>query len=433
MQPLTVGILGMVIMVALTLVGLPLPITFFVTGFMGMMVLKGWSATLVLLERIPYSGLADFNWSVIPMFILLGVLLFECGLGAEIFTALKRWVGHVAGGLAAATTGACALLGTMTGSNIALTVLMCKTAYPEMRKNNYDSALSLAVCFSAGTVAILIPPSTTIVTYAIITNQSVAECLLAGFIPGFLSMAVFAAMLLIRARLNPTLGPPTPAATWKERVVDLRYLAPPAIMMIVIIGGMYLGIFTATEAGAVSCLVAFLIAIVLKRLTWTVLKKTIWETARLSIMALLMLLTILGFYSLFLNITFLPNAIVGLALGIPSPWLTLGVIYVILFALGCFAGSPMGLVTLPLLTPVVAQIGFSPVWFLITMVLMMEVAQITPPVAIGVFIAQGMVKEVPLQKAFGAAWWFIICQMLCLVLFIVFPQIVTFLPNTMKG
>lgn len=204
-------------------------------------------------------------------------------------------------------------------------------------------------------------------------------------------------------------------------------------MMIVIIGGMYLGIFTATEAGGVACLIAFLIAIILRRLSWNVMKQTIWETTRLSIMALVMLMTILGFYSLFLNITFLPNAIVGLAMGISSPWVTMAVIYAILFALGCFAGSPMGLVTLPLLTPVVIKLGFSPVWFLITMVLMMEVAQITPPVAIGVFVAQGMVKEVTLEKAFGAAWWFIVCQVLTLVLFIAFPQIVTFLPNTMKA
>ena len=203
-------------------------------------------------------------------------------------------------------------------------------------------------------------------------------------------------------------------------------------MMITIIGGMYFGVFTATEAAGVATLVAFIIVISMKRLNWTRLKPILFETVRLTVMLTIMLLSIRGFYSIFLNITWLPVSIAELAFKMPSPWLVLFAMYAICFILGMVTGSPMGLVIVPLFAPVVEQLGFSPIWFIITIIKTMEMGAITPPIAIGVFVSQGLIKEVPLDKAFGAVWWFVLCDVFTLVLFIAFPQIVMFLPNTMR-
>jgi len=432
-DPIILGILGIILMVVLVVVGLPLPITFFLMGFMGVVLLKGWSQALGLLERVPYTELSDFSFSVIPLFIVLGIVLFQCGVGEEIFRALQRWLGQFPGGLAAAVCGACALLGTITGSAAASTILMAKVAYPEMKKVNYDPVFSLAVCAASGTVAMLIPPSTALVIYAIITEQSVAQLLLAGFIPGFLSMAIYAAMILIRVRFDPALGPPSSATPWRDRFVDLRYLLPAVIMMATIIGGLYFGVFTATEAGGIAALVSFIIVLALRRLTWARFKATIYETLQLTILVALMLMMIRGFYNLFLNITWLPAAIADMALEMPSPWLVLTAMYLICFIFGMLTGGPMGYVIVPLFTPVVESLGFNPVWFIITIVKMMETGAITPPVAFSAFIVQGIVREVPLGKLFKAVWWFVLCDMFTLGLFIAFPKIVMFLPDTMRA
>ena len=432
MEPIVLGAVGLILMLVLQFAGVPVPVMFFLLGFFGTLLLKGWVPALNLLERAPYTQLADFNFSVIPLFLMLSMVLFECGVGEEIYRGMQRWLGHFRGGMGAATSGACAFLGTMTGSGPAATVLMAKVAYPEMRKINYDPALSLCVCASSATIAMMIPPSTGLVIYAVITEQSVAQCLLAGFIPGFLSMAIYAAMILIRARFNPSLGPPAPVASWRDRFAGLRYLMPAVIMMLTIIGGLYFGVFTATEAGGVATMVAFITVIAMKRLTWARFKSTIYETLRLSVMLALILLTIRGFYLLFLNVSWITVTIAELALGIPSPWLALFAMFAITFLLGMFVGSPLALIILPLFTPVAEQLGFSPVWFIITIVKMTETGFITPPVAPGIFIAQGIIREVSLEKAYRAVWWFVLCDMITLALFIAFPQIVMFLPDTMR-
>jgi len=428
-----VGIVGMVLMIALLFAGLPLPITFFVIGFFGIFLIRGWEATLGIVKECPYLVVANFQWSLIPMFILLSVVLFECGVGGEMFAALRAWLGHFRGGMAAATSAACAFLGTVTGSAPAATILMCKTAYPEMRKINYEPGLSLAVCAAAGTVAILIPPSTQLVIFAIVTEQSIGECLLAGFIPGFLSMAIYMAMILTRARFKPSLGPAAPAAPWRRRFIELRYLLPAVIMMLTIVGGIYTGVFTATEAGGMAAFVSFITVLAMRRLTWTRLRAILYETMRLSVMIVLLLVGIMGFFNRFLNVSWLPITMAELALGLPSPWIALAAMFIICFFLGMIIGSPLGIVILPLFVPVVEQLGFSPVWFIIIMVKLTEIGFITPPVAGNVFIAQSMIKEVPLGKAYQAAWWFVLCELFATGLFVAFPQIVMFLPDTMRA
>ena len=392
MDPNVMGITGLLGSVVLIFLGIPVPVAMFVLGFFGTLLLKGWMPASMMVERAVWSGLADFNWSVVPLFILLSIVVSECGIGENIFRAMQRWIGHVHGGMAAATSAACAFLGCITGVGPAAIALMAKVAYPEMRKVGYDGPLSLAACAAPATIATMIPPSTALVIYAIITEQSVGQVLLGGFIPGFLSMGIFMVMLLIRGRLQPRLMPASPVATWRDRLIDLRYLIPPLIMLLTIVGGLYFGIFTATEAAGAAALIAFIIVFAMRRLNMAAFKASIYETLRFSVLILLILLTIRMFFNVFLNLTWVTVNIAEFAMGMPSPWLTMAAIFVICFILGMFVGSPLAYVTLPLFTPVVAELGFEPIWFIIVMTKLTEVGFLTPPIAPGLFIAQGIIR-----------------------------------------
>ena len=427
------GIVGLIVMLVLLTLGIPLPVVFCLLGFMGMLLIRGWDITVRFLGVSIWQNVGGFEWSVIPLFTMMGIIVFVTGIGAEIFYSLRQWMGHFAGGVAAATSAACALIGTMTGSGFATAALMAKVAYPEMRKYNYQPALALATAASSATVAMLIPPSIMLVVYAVLAEVSIGRTLMAGVIPGFVSMGIYMTMIIIRVRLKPSLGPPLPPAPWRERFVSLKYLIPSVILMVTIIGGIYFGIFTATEAAGMGAVITFLIAIGLRRLNWDKIKKIIFQTVTLTVMIMTMIMTARGFYTRFLNLTQVTTAFAQLALGFPSPWITLFLIFVIMFVFGMFIGGPLAYVTIPLFAPIVRELGFSMVWFLITIMKMTETGAITPPVCMSVFIAQSIVREVPIGDAYKAVWWFVLCDMLAMGLFIAFPKMVTWLPDTMWG
>jgi len=435
LDPIILGIIGLVLLLAFIFLGINLPLSFFLIGYFGIVALVGWETAWVFIESIPFFALESFNWTVIPLFVLMGMIVFECRIGEEIFNAVRQWLGHLPGGIAAATSGACAFLGTMTGSAGASAALMSKLAYPEMTKYNYDKPLSLATCAASSTAAMMIPPSTTIVVYAILAAESIGACLLGGLIPGFLSMGIYMVMILIRIRLKPSLGPPLSSAPWRKRLVALRYLMPAVIMMVTISGGIYFGVFTATEAGGMGALMSIIIVVSMKRLTWVRIKTIIFESAKFIVLIMLMIMTITGFYSRFLNMTGITSAIAEMALSFPSPWITLALIFAVTFFFGMFVGTTLAWVTIPLFAPVVSAMDFSLVWFVILMIKLAETGGITPPVCLSLFIAHGIVggsEEVDMGKAYRAVWWFILCDVFTLALMVFIPQIVLFLPNSMR-
>jgi tripartite ATP-independent transporter DctM subunit len=277
-DPLILGILGLVFLVVFIFLGVNLPLTFFVIGFFGIVLIKGWSVAFVLTKGIPFILLSSFNWSVIPLFVFMGMIIFQCKIGQEIFHAVRQWLGQLPGGIAAATSGACAIIGTMTGSGAATAALMAKVAYPEMVKYNYDKAFSLATCAASSTAAMMVPPSIQIVVMAILAQVSIGSALLAGFIPGFLSMGIYMVMILIRVQFNPEIGPKLPSVPWKERFISLRYLIPAFAMILIITGGIYFGVFTATEAGGMGAVASLIVAGAMGRLNWARIKAMVYET-----------------------------------------------------------------------------------------------------------------------------------------------------------
>jgi len=432
MDDIILGVLGLVLLLVFIFMGMNLALCFFIIGFFGVWLIKGSTVAFTLVQSIPFIALESYNWSVIPLFIFMGIIVFEARIGGDIFYAVRLWMGHFAGGIAAATSGACALIGTMTGSGAATAALMSKVAYPEMVKYNYDKTFSLQTCAASSTAAMMVPPSIAIVVYAILAEVSIGKALLGGFIPGFMSMGIYMIMIFLRVRANPKLGPKLPAAPWKDRFVSLRFLVPAVVMMMSITGGIYFGVFTATEAGGMGSLIAIIVALSMRRLSWAKLRSTFSQTIQFTVMVMMIIFTITGYYTQFLNISGITGVVADLAISFPSPWITLGLIFLVTFIFGMFIGTTLAYITIPLFAPVVASMGFDLVWFVIVMIKMAETGSITPPVCLSLFIAQGIVKEVDMGQVFKTIWWFVGCDLLTLALMVGIPQIVLFLPNSMR-
>ena len=433
MEPLYIGIIGVVVCLILIFLGLPIPVSTTAIGILGIFWLKGETVAVMITWLFSFYTLDSFTLSVVPLFILMGLILFECGVGAEIFTAMRQWVGHFRGGLAIATTAASAALGTCTGSSQATAAVMAKIAYPEMRRYGYQPDLSLGVVAASGTIAAMIPPSITIVLFGVMAQLRVGPVLIAGFIGGLVSALIYAVMIIGRVTLNPSLAPPLPAAPWRSRLIGLRYLIPPIVMFIIIIGGMYFGVFSPTEAGGMAAFMAFVIALVLKRLTWSRLKEALLETCRITLLVMVMFIGI-TFLTRFLIYTGVLIAFVNLALSFPSPLITLALMLGTYLILGMFLGTlGMLMITTPIFVPAIMALGYSPIWFGIVAIKMCEIAWITPPVALNVYITQTVTGELSLERVFKSILPFLACDIITLALFIAFPQIILFLPNLMKG
>ena len=432
MDPVFLGIAGMVLFLALMAVGVPIAIASFMVGLGGIFLLMGQQVALTTISSYTYT-IVDFNMASIPLFIIMGLFFSVCGVGEEMFGALRKWFGHLPGGLAVCTAGFCAVFGTCTGSSVATTAIMAKLAYPEMRRHKYDRSLAFGVVSASGTLASLIPPSFIIVIYAVMAEQSIGKVLIAGFIPGIISTVIYAAMIVLRVIRNPSLGRPLSQASWKERMNSLRYFIPALVMFAIIVGGIYRGVFTATEAGGMGAMAAFFIVLIARRLNSLRLWEIISETARLTVMVMLILIGV-EFLTKFLTYCGLTTAFARLALQFPSPAMTLLLMFFIYLILGMFIGpAGMMMITTPIFVPVIMELGYSPIWFGIITIKVNEVGMITPPIATNVFVAQGMLgsKEISLEHAFRAILPFLACDVFTIVLFLAFPQIVTFLPNMM--
>ena len=431
MEPLAIGIIGVVICFALIFLGAPIPVATIAVSVVGVFWLYDAHVLGVVLKLFGYTLVADFSLSVIPLFVLMGLILFYCGVGEEIFTAVRNWVGHFRGGLAIATTAACAAFGTCTGSSQATAAIMAKIAYPEMRKAGYQPELAFGVVAASGTIAAMIPPSITIVLYGVIARLGVGKVLIAGFTGGIVSALIYMVMIVGRVMLNPSLASSLSPPPWRPRLISLRYLVPPIIMFLILIGGMYIGVFTPTEAGGMAAVVAFMVALATRRLTWARLRESLLETIQVTLMVLILFVGIV-FFTRFLCYSRVIIAFVNLALSFPSPLITLVLMFAIYVILGMFLGTlGMLMITTPVFLPAAVALGYDPIWFGIIAIKMCEIAWITPPVALNVYVAQALIKELPLERAFKAVIPFLVCDILTLILFIAFPQVILFLPNMM--
>lgn len=430
---LATGLLFVGLMLLLMFLRMPIAYCMAITGLQGLWYLKGIASTLPLVGMGPWMAASEWNFAVIPAFILMGMFAFYSGISKDLFDSGYKWLGHQPGGLALTTITACGGFAAICGCSTTTAATMSTIALPEMRRFNYKDSLSASTIAAGGTLGILIPPSIGFMIYGVMTEQSIGELFMAGFIPGLLLMALFLSSIYVRCKINPALGPCGPAFTLKQKIRGLRNTWQMLLLFMVVIGGLYFGVFGPNEAGAVGAIGALLIGLMSRRLSWEKIKLSLLATGELTAMIfmILMCVKVLSYFIALTKIPFLlPNLIVSYSL---SPYWILLLILVLYLILGCLMNIiPMMILTLPIIYPAVIQAGFDPIWFGVMMVIMMEMGQITPPVGINVFVISGCAPDIPMVKIFKGVIPFILMQIFMMIVLTIFPQIATFLPNLMK-
>jgi tripartite ATP-independent transporter DctM subunit len=432
MTPTLAGIAGIAALLALLALRMPIGLAMALVGAIGIAALNSPEAALTVLGSYPYSYAAVHALSVIPLFVLMGNFALVSGMSSDLFAAAYAWIGHRRGGLASATILACAGFAGLSGSSVASAITMGRVALPEMRRYDYDPRLATGVVAAGGTLGILIPPSTVLVIYAILTEQSIGKLFLAGFLPGVLLTALFVLTVTVVCAFRPAFGPPGERRALPERIAALKRAGAFFIVVIATIGGMYAGVFTVTEASAVGAGLTLAHALWRRRLTWANLSDSLLQTVRTTAMVFLILIGA-HIFSPFLALSRIPvdlaNALV--ALGLPS-LAVLGVILVAYILLGMFLeGFAILVLTVPIVFPIVTALGLDPVWFGIFMVIVLEMGLISPPVGINVFVVKGVAENVPMGRIFAGILPFWLAMVACVLILVAFPQIALVLPNSM--
>jgi C4-dicarboxylate transporter DctM subunit len=433
-SPEIIGLLGFAAMFLLLALGIHIGVTLAVIGFIGCGVMLGFSRSLSLLVTTPYYVVASYSFIVLPMFILMGELAFQGGIGVLLYKAASKWMGRLHGGLAMATTAASAALGAITGSSLAAAATFGKMAIPEMRRHKYSEKLSAGVVAASGTLAVMIPPSGIMVLYTILAPVSLGKLMIAGVIPGFISAAIYMVMIYIRVRLNPQLGPKsTEVVSWKERFSSIRWLTPVAVVMIAMLGGIYMGIFSPIEAGSVGAFVVFVVVLARRSVSPSMLITSLANTIRASSMIGLVIVGAMVF-GRFLMLTGLPDALSAFISGLAIPPVgVLTVILLIYIVLGCIMDVPaMIVITVPIFYPVLHGLGLDDIWVAILVIKIVEIAAITPPIGLNVYVLKGVIGDVvSVGDIFRGIIPFFVMDVLTLALLVLVPQIALWLPSTM--
>jgi C4-dicarboxylate transporter DctM subunit len=427
-----IGLIGIVILVFLLLffrmwIGLAMALV----GSLGILYLQGFKQTFGVMGTVPYETVAYYPMAALPLFVLMGVIVGNTSIGEDLYYAVYKWIGSLRGGLASATVLACAVFSAITGSSATGTVLMSKVALPQMRRYNYDDAMACGCIASAGTMGILIPPSMGFILYGLLTEQSIGKLFIAGFLPGILLTIFMILAITIITVFRPEAGPAGPRATFREKAISLKRVWHVLILFLLVLGGIYGGIFTPTEAGAIGAFGAFVIVVITRQLTGKIFLDILKESMTTSAMIFLIIVGAFIFMK-FLGISKLPFALVEIIeqLQVSKYIIFIGIILLYII-LGMFLEIYSAVTfTIPIIYPVILALGFDPIWFGVITVLVIEMGLITPPVGINVFILGGM-TGIPLDTIFRGIVPFFIAIIICLFLLTVFPGIALFLPRTM--
>lgn len=432
MSPVLVGILGVILLLILFMLRMQVGMSMLIVGFLGFAYLSNTSASLTLLGMVPYATAGAYGLSVIPLFILMGMFLSYGGLGKDIFDAANTWVRHIKGGMAMATIAAIAVWSAISGSATATAASLGSVVLPEMKRHNYNDALATACVAAGGTMDILIPPSSVLVLYGLLTEESIGKLLIAGILPGLLLAALFAVVILIWVNHDPTAAPIQPAAPFKEKIRSLKPIWAVIVIFLMVMGGIYKGFFTPTEAAAVGAFVSLIVSLVSKRFSRSAMIGAMEEAASTTAMLFLILIGAIIF-SRFLAVTTIPYRLTGFIAGLDvSRYVIIGIIGAALIFLGCFIeGLSLMVLTVPILYPLIIDLGFDGIWFGVFLVTLLNIGMVTPPVGINVYVTAGVAKGVPLMTIFKGVTPFWFSMIFCAILLVAFPGIATWLVSFM--
>jgi len=429
----TEALVGFAAVFVLALLRIPLAFAMGAVGFVGLGLLRGWAPTMANAAQVVYDTGFAYTLSVVPLFILMGNFVARAGLAHELFRAAYTFIGHFRGGLAHATVIACAGFGAICGSSIATAATMAKVAYPPMQKLGYSNYLSTGVIAAGGTLGIMIPPSTIMVIYGIVTETSIGKLFAAGVIPGLMTAAMLMCGVAWITWRDPAAGPAGERTAWPERVKALRDIWGVALLVVVVLGGIYGGVFTATEGAGIGASGAFFFALARRALTLKVLFEVLVESARTTAMLFTILIAAMLFSS-FVNFTSMPADLKDWILhqGL-SPLMVVAAMMVIYVLLGTIMEElSMVLLTIPVFFPIVTGLGFDPVWFGVLIVLVVQIGLISPPVGMNLFVLNSLLKGVTLKQIFRGVWIFVLILTVALFVVLEFPALSLWLPGFMK-
>jgi C4-dicarboxylate transporter DctM subunit len=430
MTDVWIGVIMIALAVGLMFLGFPVAITMFLAAFLGMCLIRGVSPALSVLGYMPWRQGVNIILVVIPLFTWMGGLASKAGIGADAFASLYRWVGHFRGGLAMAVSAASAAFGAVCGNHVATAVAMDRIALPEMKKYNYDTGFSLGTIAASGNLGIMIPPSGAFILYGFLTMTSIAGLFMSGILPGIMVCGLFMVQIGIQSRLNPRLAPAGPNAGWIDRIKYSYLLLPIVLVFLIVIGGIYGGVFTPTEAGAFGCFAIIVVSLIRRRLSVDKFIQSLKETMPIS--AFIMLMLVGGWvFGATLASSGLPTQLTEYIAGLSvSRYLVLALIMVVYLIAGTILDIYAVLViTLPIFFPVVTALGFNPYHFGVLSVLCVMAGSISPPFGILVFALHGIHRDVPVWTVFRNVLPFIVTLVISIVIVMFIPQIATFLPS----
>ena len=427
-----ISMLGFIALFALAFVGMPLGFAMIAVGTAGFAWYRGVQPALAMAAQQTVDVSMSYGMSVIPLFVLMGAFIFKSGMADDLFGAAQRWLGHLRGGLAHAALGACAGFGAVCGSSLATAATMARVAEPEMRKHGYDPAFSGATIAAGGTLGILIPPSVPMVIYGILTETDIAKLFAAGVVPGLLLTLLYMLAVWLMALVHPARTGRRVGASWRERLAALRGTAPVLGLFLVVLGGLYIGIFTPTESAGIGAAGALAFMALRKRATRRAIGEALSESTVLT--AGLLTITIgAGIFTNFLTISGLTASTGAWVQSLNAP--PLGIVVamcVVYIVLGCFFDSlAMIFLTIPVFFPIVSALGLDPVWFGIIVVIVVELGLLTPPLGMNVFIVKALIPDVGTWEIFRNIGVFVVAALVCLGLVLWLPQIALWLPSLM--
>ena len=414
------------LLAGLLVVGMPIGFAMGITGTVGLYLIGGFNLALGILSVAPYRNTASWLLTAIPLFILMAEILSASRISSDMFRAANKWVGHLPGGLAVATVFTSAGFGAVSGSSTAATATMARTVAPEAKKYGYDRGMIVGTVAAAGTLSIMIPPSVVLMVYGIITETSIGGLFIAGIVPGLITALSFAGITMAWAALNPNLAPPVQSHSWRERILSLRELWPVIVLFVFVVAGIYSGAVTVTEAAAAGCLGAILIAaVMLRRMGWRDFMGALERTTRPTAMIFTIIIGA-HIFGYFVTLTMAPQALVSYVQGLEvSPGMVILILIVIFVLLGCVMDQLAILIlTMPIVFPMVMELGYSPIWFGILITKTVEIGLITPPIGMNVFVASS-ITGVPLKRVFVGVLPFVLAEFAVLALIAFFPEIVT--------
>jgi len=432
MDPVVVGLIGFVILFSLLALGMPIGAAMGLVGFFGIWLIVSNVAAFTKLAIVPFQVATDYSLVALPLFLLMAHVVFATGMGHDLFNLASKWLGHQPGGVALAAVAGCAGFAAVSASSIATAATMGLVAIPEMKRLKYNPALATGAVAAGGSMGVLIPPSGALIIYGILTETSIGKLFAAGIIPGILEAVFYMAVIYILCTWRPNLGPRAEKTPFREKILAFGGCGDVIALAAFVLIGIIVGWFTATEAGAIGAFGAIVFALLRKRLNWEKLKTAVMETLKTTGMIYGILIGAFIF-NYFLAPTTIPYVIAEFVSGLPLPPIAiLGIVLVVFFFLGMFLDvAAMTVLTIPIFFPLIVSLGFNPIWFGILFVRMAEIAMITPPIGMNVYVIAGVAPDVPMETIFKGILPFVLADFCEVALLIFVPAIVMFLPGLM--